>query len=149
MKKISLSEAEYIAHELAKELFHTFDEPMPDFHTRYAGRLESCLEQPFQTFNGKDLYGKKVIDKAAVLFYLVIKNHPFENGNKRMAVTLMMIFLYKNSYWLNIDAITLYKLALMVAKSPAKDKKVITEVLIDALNEHLVKHSRLTWMRNN
>src|SRR5579883_1959103 len=122
MKKISLVEAEYIAHALAKELFANFDEPMPEFGTRFPGRLESCLDQPFQTFNGKDLYGKSIASKAAVLFYLVIKNHPFENGNKRMAVTLMLVFLYKNGYWLQGSPEKLYKLALSVAASEANNK---------------------------
>jgi prophage maintenance system killer protein len=86
IRKISLQEAEYVAHRLAVELM-PFNEPIPPFSTRFPGKLESCLEQPFQTFDNKSLY-YFFIQKAAILFYLVVKNHPFNNGNKRMAVTL-------------------------------------------------------------
>lgn len=93
MEHISLHEAEYIAHSLARE-FLDYDKPIPDFITRQPHKLESCLRQPFQNFNGKDLY-PTLINKAVLLFYLIIKNHPFENGNKRMAVTITLVFYTK------------------------------------------------------
>ncbi|QQG42451.1 MAG: Fic family protein [Candidatus Giovannonibacteria bacterium] len=44
--------------------------------------LESCLATPFHSFGGKSAY-KGLIGKASMLFYLLVKNHPFQNGNKR------------------------------------------------------------------
>src|SRR5437868_12234953 len=123
MKKLLLQEVEYIAHQLAKELMD-YDEPLPAFATRSPGKLESCIEQPFQTFGGKELY-PTLIDKAAVLFYLITKNHPFENGNKRMAVTTTLVFLFKNKRWISVEPEKLYQLALIVAKSKPKDKDLV------------------------
>jgi len=120
MKCISLHEAEYIAHSLAKE-FLNYDEPIPDFKTRYPNKLESCLEQPFQRFDNKELY-PSLIDKSTLLFYLIIKNHPFENGNKRMAVTITLVFLHINDHWLMISPDDLYDLACIVAKSKPENK---------------------------
>jgi death on curing protein len=142
MKKLSLAAAEYIAHQLANELFAAFDEPMPEFGTRYPGRLESCLEQPFQTYNGKDLYGKDICSKASVLFYLVIKNHPFENGNKRMAVTLTLVFLFINGYWIKAEPEELYDVALDVARSKPNQKDAIMDALKTVLEEYIYKHGR-------
>lgn len=89
-RPLTLPEAEYVA-QLTSQLMD-FNEPLPPFQTRYPGKLESCLMLPFQTFDGKALY-KHLTRKAAVLFYSVIKNHPFANGNKRMAVMLTQVFL--------------------------------------------------------
>lgn len=85
MKSISIIDVERTAFTLAKELME-WNEPIPGFGTRFPNILESCLATPFQTFNRKKLY-KGLIEKAAILFYLMIKNHPFENGNKRIAMT--------------------------------------------------------------
>ncbi|MDP1719176.1 MAG: Fic family protein, partial [bacterium] len=81
MKPLTIAEVEYIAHSLAKELM-TWDEPIPDFGTRFPNVLESCLLTPFQRFGGKSAYSS-FLKKASMLFYLMIKNHPFQNGNKR------------------------------------------------------------------
>ena len=82
---ITIAEVEYLAFQLAKEHL-AFDEPIPDFTTRFPNRLESCVLTPFQTFSGKALY-PTLVAKAGILFYLMIKNHPFQNGNKRIAIT--------------------------------------------------------------
>lgn len=75
MKIITVSDVEYLAHRLAKEHL-SFNEPIPDFSTRYPNILESCLLTPFQRFGGKSLY-PSLASKAGILFYLMIKNHPF------------------------------------------------------------------------
>jgi len=53
----------------------------------------------------------------------MIKNYPFQNGNKRIAVTVLFVFLYKNNKWLNIDNIELYNFTKRPAESPAMFKK--------------------------
>lgn len=90
MKTIFIVEVEYLAFRLAKETMD-FNEPIPDFSTRFPNILESCLAVPFQRFSQKSLY-KGLIEKAAILFYLMIKNHPFQNGNKRIAMTTLFYF---------------------------------------------------------
>jgi death-on-curing protein len=51
---------------------------------------------------GKRLY-PTLVATAAILFYLMIKNHPFQNGNKRIAITTLLTFLYNNNKWLRAD----------------------------------------------
>lgn len=115
MKNITVYEVERISHTLAKELMK-WDEPIPDFGTRFPHRLESCLAVPFFTFDKKHLY-KGLVAKAAALFYAMVKNHPFQNGNKRIAMTTMLVFLFKNGKWLQVDNQQLYNFAKMVAQS--------------------------------
>ncbi|MDP3790669.1 MAG: type II toxin-antitoxin system death-on-curing family toxin [Candidatus Omnitrophota bacterium] len=120
MKIITLKEVEYMAFRLAKELM-SFKEPIPDFSTRFSNRLESCLAAPFQSFSGKSPY-KDFISKASVLFYLMIKNHPFQNGNKRIAMTTLFVFLHMNGKWLTVDTQELYNFTMWIAQSPPKAK---------------------------
>lgn len=114
-QNISVDEIQYIAFSLAKELM-SGGEPIPDFETRYPNKLEACVALPFQTWGKKFLY-KGLISKASILFYSIIKNHPFQNGNKRIAVTTTLVFLAKNKHWLKADNQKLYNLAKWVAES--------------------------------
>lgn len=125
MEIISLAEVEYLSHKLAQKLL-VYDEPIPDFPSRFPNILESCLAIPFQKFSGKDVYSG-LIRKASLLFYLMIKNHPFQNGNKRIAMTTLFVFLYKNKKWLKVDNQELYNFAVWVAGSPAKLKDSVVE----------------------
>lgn len=124
MKKLTIEQVEYLAHGLAVNLMD-YGEPLPPFSTRSPGKLESCIEQPFQTFDGSDLY-PSLAAKAAALFYFITKNHAFENGNKRMAVATTLAFLFINDKWLRIDPEKLYELALITAKS---DRKATDEMI--------------------
>jgi death-on-curing family protein len=114
-QNVSVDEIQYIAFSLAKELM-SWGEPIPDFETRYPNKLEACVALPFQTWEAKFLY-KGLISKASILFYSIIKNHPFQNGNKRIAVTTALVFLAKNKHWLKADNQKLYNLAKWVAES--------------------------------
>lgn len=118
---LSVAEVEYLAHRLAKETL-SFDEPIPEFGTRYPGKLESCLASPFQKFQRRSLY-RGLVGKASAMFYLLVKNHPFQNGNKRIAMTALLVLLYKNGMWLRVDTKELYNFAIWVAQSPAKLKE--------------------------
>jgi death on curing protein len=121
MKTISVMEIEYLAFRLAQEML-AFNEPIPDFSTRLPNVLESCLANPFQSFAGKSLY-PSLTSKSSVLFYLMIKNHPFQNGNKRIAMTTLFVFLFKNKKWLRVDPQELYNFTVWIAQSPAKFKE--------------------------
>jgi len=114
-----------------------FDEPIPAFQTRFPRILESCLAVPFQKFNKKDLYGG-FLSKAAILFYLMIKNHPFQNGNKRIAMTTLLVFLYKNHKWLKADNQELYNFAIWVTTSPAELKNEVIKSIVKFLKSHLI-----------
>ncbi|MFH1710174.1 MAG: type II toxin-antitoxin system death-on-curing family toxin [bacterium] len=136
MKKLTIKEVEYLAFRLAKEVL-TFNEPIPDFTTRFPNALESCLSTPFQTFSGRSLY-PSLLAKAGILFYLMIKNHPFQNGNKRIAMTTLFVFLYKNKKWINIDTKEFYNFTLWVTNSPAKVKDETVKAVESFLKDHLV-----------
>src|SRR3989344_5804027 len=127
IKKITITEVEYTAFCLAKELM-TWNEPIPDFGSRFPNILESYLETPFQTFSKKPLY-RKLSGKAAILFYLMIKNHPFGNGNKRIAVMTLILFLARNNKWLEVPRDGLYRIAVKVAESDPKIKGEIIKIL--------------------
>jgi len=134
--KITIAEVEYTAYYLAQK-FLNWNEPIPDFSTRFPNALESCLTTPFLSFGGKILY-KGFIGKASVLFYLMIKNHPFENGNKRIAMTTLFYFLHKNKKWLKIDNQELYNFAKWVAESNPKLKKETVDAIQKFLKTYLV-----------
>lgn len=136
IKNLTIKEIEFIAHSMARETMG-WSEPIPDFSTRYPSKLESCLAVPFQKFARKNLY-KGLTGKAAILFYLMIKNHPFQNGNKRIAVTALLLFLYKNKKWINASDETLYRFAVLVAQSPAEIKDGIINLIEDFLRKYLI-----------
>ncbi len=120
---LGIREVERIAFRLAQEHLQ-FDEPIPDFSTRFPNILESCINMPFLKVYGKSLY-PSLASKATILFYLIIKNHPFVNGNKRIAVTTLMVFLMKNKKRLKAELQELHDLTIWVAESEPKDKNFI------------------------
>ncbi len=136
MKIISIAEIQFTAFRLAQELM-SYNEPIPAFKTRFPNVLESCVAVPFQRFQKKPIY-QGLLGKAAVLFYLMIKNHPFQNGNKRIAITALFVFLYKNKKWLKVDTRELYNFAVWVAESPAKLKDQVIQGIEQFLKLHLV-----------
>lgn len=136
MLGISVQEVEWLAHVLAKRLME-FNEPIPEFKTRFPNILESCLTAPFQKFGKKYVY-PTFLHRAAVLFYLLIKNHPFQNGNKRVAIITLLVFLYKNNKWLNVDIQSFYNHAVWVAQSSAEVRKGVIIGIESFLKKHLV-----------
>lgn len=120
IEKLSVEDIEYTVHRLAKETL-AWQEPIPDWSTRYSDALERSLDQPFQSFGGKQLY-PGLLKKSAILFYLMIKNHPFQNGNKRIAMVTLFYFLYRNKKWIKVDDRELYNFAKWVAESNPKLK---------------------------
>jgi death on curing protein len=135
MRPITIQEVEVLAHKLAKEQM-SWDEPIPDFGTRYPGKLESALSNAFQTYGKKDLY-PTLIDKAAITFYLMIKNHPFINGNKRIAVTALLVFLFVNDRWLRVGHEDLYQFAVWVAKSNPQTKDGVVLAIKEFISKNL------------
>ena len=136
IKPITILEVEYVAHTLARETMK-WNEPIPDFSSRFPGKLESCLAVPFQAFGGKSFY-RGLVEKASILFYLMIKNHPFENGNKRIAMMTLFYFLYKNKKWLRVDSQELYNFARWVAESNPKLKEETFAAVKKFISTYLV-----------
>ena len=135
-KNITVTEIEYIAFTFAQKLMN-WDEPIPDFGTRFPNILESCINTPFIRFDKKDQY-RGLIGKASILFYLMIKNHPFQNGNKRIAVMSLFHFLYSNGKWLSINNVDLYNLAVNVAGSKPVAREKIMNLIDSTLKKYLI-----------
>ncbi len=135
INRVTILDVEYVAHRLARETMD-WSEPIPDFSTRYTNALERCVDQPYQTFGGRQLY-PGLIKKSSILFYLMIKNHPFQNGNKRLAMATLLFFLYKNKKWIKVDNQELYNFAKWVAESNPKLKKATMDA-IETFLEHYI-----------
>lgn len=139
IKQISVEEMKYVAHRLAIETM-SWNEPIPKFETRYPNVLESCIIAPFQKFDKKVLY-KGLNEKAAILFYLLIKNHPFQNGNKRIAITTLLIFLAKNNKWLRVDKKVLYNTSVWIAESPPEAKENVVNYIEKFIRKYSINIS--------
>ena len=80
--------------------------------------------------------------KAAVLFYLMIKNHPFSNGNKRIAVTTLLVFLALNAKWIEVSNEELYNFAVWVASSPRQVMAEAVEAIKKFIEKNMVSYER-------
>ena len=100
--------------------------------------LESIIGNIYQSFDGQDIY-KSIEEKGANFLYLIVKNHVFADGNKRIAATLFIYFLnfygilYKDGKQ-TIDNNTLAALTLLIAESNPKEKDVIIDLVMNFLN---------------
>ena len=128
---------EYLCFNLTRELM-TYGEPIPDYSTRDSNLLESALASPRQTFNKKLLY-PNFSKQGAILFYSLIKNHPFKNGNKRIAVMSLLIFLSLNDKWLEINPTRLYLEACKVSESGREQRDVVIKELGEFINKFVVE----------
>jgi death-on-curing protein len=88
-------------------------------------RLEPCIESPSQTMFGGEPY-PEMESKAGILFFLLVKNHPFMDGNKRTAALALLEFLERNGYALRASDDELYTFTIDVATS-VLDKEQVTE----------------------
>ena len=102
--------------------------------------FKSSIGQIYQTFGGEELY-PSVEEKAAMLLYLVVKNHSFSDGNKRIAAMLFLWFLSKNGILYASDGHkriadnTLVALTLMIAESRTEEKDVMVKVVVNLINQ--------------
>lgn len=103
--------------------------------------FKSSIGQIYQTFGGEELY-PSVEEKAAMLLYLVTKNHSFSDGNKRIAATLFLWFLNGNHILYNADGSkrladsTLVALTLMIAESKTEEMDVMVKVVVNLINKN-------------
>ena len=135
--------------------FHaTYDKAMAAIHnlkqkfgeSRWFGNekddsFKSSIGQIYQTFGGDELY-PSVEEKAAMLLYLVTKNHSFSDGNKRIAATLFLWFMQNNGILYHHDGTkrisdgTLVALTLMIAESRTEEKDVMVKVVVNLINKN-------------
>ncbi|WP_297072266.1 virulence protein RhuM/Fic/DOC family protein [uncultured Duncaniella sp.] len=144
-----------IEETTGKEEFHaTYENAMEvirELHEKFGGSslfgnekddsFKSSIGQIYQTFGGVDLY-PSVEEKAAMLLYLVTKNHSFSDGNKRIAATLFLWFLNGNGILYNEDGTkriadnTLVALTLMIAESRTEEKDTMVKVVVNLINKN-------------
>lgn len=101
--------------------------------------FESSVNQIYQTFGGNDCY-PTLEEKAAMLLYLITKNHSFSDGNKRIAASCFLYFLEKNGilYKNNLPIIdngTLFALTVLIAESNPKEMETMKQIVISVLNQ--------------
>lgn len=104
--------------------------------------FESAINQIKQALGDKDAY-PSVEEKAAMLLYLIVKNHAFVDGNKRIAAACFLLFLEKNELLFNtqrqsmISNEALASLTLFVASSKSEEMETVKRLLISVLNRNL------------
>ena len=123
--------------EIIKEL--KFNEKSDLFARERDKGLQSIINNVYQSFDGKDVY-KTIEEKAANFLYIIVKNHTFIDGNKRIAATLFIYFLnfyhllYKEDRQI-IDNNTLVALTLLIAESNPKEKEIIIDLVTNFLDK--------------
>lgn len=101
--------------------------------------FHSSIGQIYQTWDGIDLY-PSVEEKAAMLLYLVVKNHSFSDGNKRIAATLFLWFMENNRILYSADGHkriadnALVALTLMIAESKTEEMDMMVKVVVNLIN---------------
>jgi len=104
------------------------------FGNERSDNLQSILANLDQTMFGEELY-KSVEEKSANLLYMVIKDHPFSDGNKRIGSFLFILYLKINNLPINIDNMGLTSLALLIAESNPQQKDLIIRLIVNLLSK--------------
>ena len=103
--------------------------------------FKSSIATIYQTFDGIELY-PSIEEKAAMLLYLVTKNHSFSDGNKRIAAMLFLWFMENNGILYSpngekrIADNTLVALTLMIAESHTEEKDIMVKVVVNLINQN-------------
>ena len=142
IEKTTLRAAFHATYENAMEVICQLHEKFggsPLFGNEKDDSFKSSIGQIYQTFGGEDLY-PSVEEKAAMLLYLVTKNHSFSDGNKRIAATLFLWFLngilYNEDGTKRIADNTLVALTLMIAESRTEEKDTMLKVVVNLINQN-------------
>ncbi len=144
ISKITCKETFHATYENAMKEINVLKEKFgysPLFGNEKDDSFKSSIGQIYQTFDGVDLY-PSVEEKAAMLLYLVTKNHSFSDGNKRIAATLFLWFMNNNGILYREDGTkriadsTLVALTLMIAESRTQEKDVMVKVVVNLINKN-------------
>lgn len=133
--RLSYEEAQLMINTLKQQLIKN-KEASELFGSERDHTLQALLGNMYQTFGGVDLY-QSVEEKAAHLLYFVIKDHPFSDGNKRIASFLFIVFLMRNKLLFNkkgerkINDAALVAVALLVAESDPKQKDLLIKLIVN------------------
>jgi len=128
------------AKDAIKALYDKFG-GSPLFGNEKDESFKSSINTIYQTFGGQELY-PSIEEKAAMLLYLVTKNHSFSDGNKRIAAFLFLWFLEMNGVLYKADSTRLIEnnalvaLTLMIAESRTEEKDVIVKVVVNLINKN-------------
>lgn len=130
--------------EILREFREQFSEDIPAFETRYTDRLESILAQIKANYFGQELY-EGVLEKSVMLFYMLIKNHPFFNGNKRTAILGLYEFLSNNvaELFISNESIfndEIYEMAVKTAESNQADIEEIKSYLRKKIDSFIIEY---------
>ena len=142
LKKIKgIVDSRVIQYQECMDIIHKlkFNEKSEIFGIERDKGLESIINNIYQSFAGQDIY-KSIEEKAANFLYLIVKNHVFIDGNKRIAATLFIYFLnYYNILFKDgkqlIDNNTLAALTLLIAESNPKEKEIIIDLVTNFMND--------------
>ena|SRR5665213_486961 len=116
-----------ICHKIAEDIFEN-KEPLGTFSDHEDDKLDSCLNLPRQKAFGFDLY-PTLIDKAAILYYTLNRNHPFGNGNKRISAASLVVFLFINNVRLVTSRNDFFEKTLWLAKTTDEFDAVKNELM--------------------
>ena len=134
--RVNYHEAVEVIHDLKKKF-----NASKLFGNEKDHSFKSSVNTIYQTFDGKELY-PSIEEKAAIFLYLVVKNHSFSDGNKRIAAFLFLWFLeknkilYKNNGRKLIENNTLVALTLMIAESKSDEKDMIQKIIVNLINKN-------------
>ena len=136
-ERIKYREAKSAINELKKYLTNKGEASEIFGQERDRGLFESALNNIYQSFDGKELY-PSFEEKASNLLYLIIKNHPFVDGNKRIGALLFLMFLYENmpeeELFERFNSNTLTALCYLVAASPPEQKQQLINLIINFIS---------------
>lgn len=130
---------EKMCHRLAVAVFDTEDDPISPFKEHTKSLLDSALNLPRATFSEKELY-PTLIDKASILYYTLIKNHPFTNGNKRIATVSLLTFLFINNQWLDTGINEMVGKAIYIAETKPQEKEDVFEKALENIKSWIAEH---------
>ena len=147
-QRLAISDTEgterfHATYENAMEAIRSLKEKFSEswlFGNEKDDSFKSSIGQIYQTFGGQELY-PSVEEKAAMLLYLVTKNHSFSDGNKRIAATLFLWFMDRNGILYTpeghkrIADNTLVALTLMIAESRTEEKDIMVKVVVNLINK--------------
>ena len=144
-KELTLKDVTKVAYSLAVK-YMQYDQPIEQYekikHEIDMGKLESAIRAAFHTIGGKYLI-KGFYMRASSLFYYLSKSHALVNGNKRLAVTSLMVFMAKNKKWINMPHEKLIEISIMIAASDRKTKNTIIEVVSKEIKRFTVSSAKM------
>jgi death-on-curing family protein len=125
-----------ICHDYARAHLN-YNEPIPRFEDTDINQLESALFAPQREIGGKFVY-PYLSEQGAVLFYEIIKLHPFLNGNKRLACITLLTFLFINGKWIKVEWEEFYKIAKEVAESSTSNREQVLKKVNKFIKENMI-----------